>query len=79
MAIAEQLEEFAAFAKQLEQLRGEEISLDEAIKQWQEIDHNELTILKERYASYQAGERGRPAEEVMAELRSKIVAKHGES
>jgi len=77
MAITEQLAEFAEFAKRLEAERGEEVSLDEAMREWQAIDHAELAILRERYASYQAGERGRPVDEMMAELRTKHVAKYG--
>lgn len=77
MAILEQLEAFADFAKRLEEQRGAEVTLDEAMREWQCIDHEEVAILQERIASYEAGERGRPADEVMAELRTKLVAKFG--
>lgn len=69
MAVTEQLEVFNAFARRLEQERGEAISLDEAMQAWQEIDHAEIEVLRERYASFLAGEHGRSVDEFLAERR----------
>lgn len=77
MALGQEIADFTAFAMRLEQERGRGLSLDEAYQQWREIDRREVALLKERLASYDAGERGRPADEVMTELRAKLIARHG--
>ncbi len=77
MAISEQIEDFAAFARLLAEQKGDAITLDDVYQQWKEVDPHEVAILQERLDSYDAGERGRPADESMAELRQRLLAKFG--
>ncbi len=78
MAISEQIANFTAFARLLAEQKGDNISLDDAYQEWKEIDPDEVALLQQRLDSYDAGERGRPAEETMAELRQRLLAKFGE-
>ncbi len=76
MAIQEQNLNFEAFAKCLAEQSGEEISLQDALEMWESIDEDAMAI-QAAINSYEAGERGRPADEAMAELRAKLKQKHG--
>jgi len=77
MAITEQIADFTAFARLLVQQKGGNISLDEVYQQWKEIDPDEVVILHDRLDSYDAGERGLPADESMTELRKRLLTKFG--
>jgi len=77
MAITEQIADFTAFARLVAEQEGDSISLDDVYQQWKEIDPNEVAILQERLDSYDAGERGQPANESMAELRKRLLTKFG--
>lgn len=70
MTATEQIDGFTAFAKQLAQEQGDDFSLENAFRQWQTVDHQEVRILQERMASYEAGEHGRPVSEFLAERRA---------
>lgn len=75
MNINEQINDFSAFAKRLAE-QGEEISVRDALELWESRDED-VQAIQEAINSYEAGERGRPAHEVMAELRAKLKEKHG--
>ena len=77
MAITEQIADFTAFARLLVHQEGENLSLDDVYQQWKEIDPDEVAILQNRLDSYDAGERGQPANESMAELRKRLLTKLG--
>ena len=70
MTATEQIDGFTAFAKQLAAEQGDEFSLEDAFRQWQAVDHQEVEILRERLASVDAGEQGRPVDEFLAERRA---------
>ncbi len=77
MAISEQIADFTAFARLLAEQKGDHISLDDAYQEWKEIDPDEVAILQQRLDSYDAGDRGQPAEGTMVELRKRLLAKFG--
>ncbi len=77
MSITQEIDLFASFAKQIAEQQGQELTLDDAYQQWRAIDQTEIEVLRQRLESYDAGERGRPANEVMDELRLKMSRKYG--
>lgn len=77
MDISQQLADFTAYAQLLANEQGGNLTLDDAYEQWKSIDPQELATLRDRLRSYDAGERGRPASESMADLRNRLLAKYG--
>lgn len=72
MTLSEQLDQFNAFANRLAEQMGNELSIDEVYDKWWS-DHRQsadLAAIREAHAEYQEGKRGRPAKEVLADLRS---------
>ena len=78
MSLPDQIADFTAFALLLADQQGDEVTLDDAFQQWKEVDQSELAVLQSRLRSFDAGERGRPANESLDELRSKLLDKYGE-
>ncbi len=72
MTATQQIENFTAFAKALTQQEGEEISLDEIYSRWWDKQHRDedFAAIQEAVVSYEAGERGRPAEQFLTERRA---------
>ncbi|MEM9185418.1 MAG: hypothetical protein AAGB00_02855 [Planctomycetota bacterium] len=74
MSTADQIDDFAAFAHQAVAAGHEQLSIDELYDRWREqrTRDEDLAAIKAALASYDAGERSRPADEVIAELRAKV-------
>jgi len=70
MTVTEQIDDFTAFAKHLADQQGDEFTLEGAFQQWQSYDPQEVETLRQRLASYDSGERGRPVDEFLAERRA---------
>ena len=70
MTINEQLAEFNAFAHELAQQMGGDLTLDEVYDQWWSDHHRseDLAALKEAHAEYQRGNQGTPASKVLLQL-----------
>ncbi len=70
MSINEQLAQFNAFAHELAQQMGGDLTIDEVYDKWWNDHHQteDLAALKEAHSEYEQGERGRPAAEVLADL-----------
>lgn len=72
MATSEQINDFTAFAKTLSrQEGGESLSINDIYERWWEQQHadEDLAAIQEAATAYENGERGRPAEEVLADFR----------
>ncbi|MEM9352176.1 MAG: hypothetical protein AAGA92_04110 [Planctomycetota bacterium] len=70
MTITEQIEGFTEFARRLAAQHGDQLTLDDIFRQWKEVDPAEIAVLRERLASYDAGERGVPVDEFLAARRA---------
>jgi len=68
MTITEQIDDFSAFAKRLAE-QGEGLSVRDALEIWESRDEDAQAI-QEAIDSYEAGERGTPAREFLAEVRA---------
>lgn len=70
MATLEQFADLANFAANLPEAERTALSVDEIYDRWRaERDfHVEVEALREALEDYQRGERGRPADEVIADL-----------
>lgn len=77
--LQQQIEDFTTFAKQLAEEHGEHLTLDQAFEMWRQVDQAEVDLLRERLASYDAGEKGLPVDEVIAEVRQSIHRAKGTS
>ncbi len=76
MSIADEISDFNAFAKRFVEEQGNpELSLDVVIDRWQALNRQDLSAVREALESYDAGERGVPAEEAMQQLRAKLDKK----
>jgi len=69
MTVTEQIDDFTAFAKRLAQQQGEVFSVRAALDIWEAIG-DDTHAIQEAIDSYEAGERGRPADDFLAERRS---------
>ncbi len=77
MTTNEQIDQFAAFAKQLCQSDdGAALSLDEIYDRWRQeaLGEEDLLAIQASLRDYEQGERGQPAAEVFAEIRAKRSA-----
>ncbi|MEM6654541.1 MAG: hypothetical protein AAF596_01935 [Planctomycetota bacterium] len=70
MSLTEEIDGFAEFARSLAEQQNGELTLDDAYQKWKAIDPQEIEVLTERLASYNAGERGRPVADFLAEARA---------
>lgn len=73
----DELEAFQAFLTEKLKNGGPRPSPEEAVDEWrelhpEEIDEEEVAAIQEALDDMAAGDRGRPADEVMAELRAKF-------
>ena len=68
--------DFDAFIRHLAAQPGEAISVQEALRMWDSREADAAAI-QQAIDSYEAGERGRPAEQVMAELKAKLQKQYG--
>ncbi|MEO0529067.1 MAG: hypothetical protein AAF266_00680 [Planctomycetota bacterium] len=75
MTIDDQIADFTAFAKNLAQQQGDGLSLDEVYQRWKGVDPAEATILKDRFAAFQAEGPGQPVDEFLKERRAARDAK----
>jgi len=79
MAITEQIADFTAFAQRLADERdSEDLTLEAIIDEWQALNKKDVAAIREAIESYEAGERGIPAEEAMQQLRARVQDKFGE-
>lgn len=76
MTLSEQLDQFNAFAHRLVQQLGDELTIDEVYGKWWSDHHQseDLAAIKEAHAQYEAGERGRPVEQILADWRARREA-----
>ena len=76
MATIDQIEEFSRFAKLLSEKEGKELPLDVIFDRWHEeaFRNDDLRRLQASVRDYENGERGQPAEEVLAEFRVERTA-----
>ena len=76
MATTDQIDEFSRFAKQLSEQEGKEIPLDIIFDRWHEEAFRDKDLLRIQASvrDYENGERGQPAEEVLAEFRNERAA-----
>lgn len=78
MAIDQQIAEFNAFAQRLAEERGDQdLTLDTIIDEWQALNQEDVAAIREAAESYQAGERGIPAEKANQQLRDRVRGKFG--
>jgi len=72
MATSEQIDAFSRFAKLLSEQQGDELPLDAIFDRWHEEAHRDEDLLRIQASmrDYERGERGQPAEEVLAEFRA---------
>lgn len=72
MTASEQIHSFTTFALALTKQEGEHLSLDEIYQRWWQENHagDDLVAIQEAVDSFEAGERGRPADEFLAEQRA---------
>ena len=72
MATIEPIDEFTRFAKQLVEKEGTELPLDAIFDRWQEEAFRDEDLLRIQASvnDYDKGERGQPANEVLAEFRA---------
>lgn len=72
MTASEQINAFNEFAKTVIAQEGEQLSLEEIQDRWWEKQHQDedLAAIQVAVDSYEAGERGRPADEFLAERRA---------
>jgi hypothetical protein len=74
----DELTAFQAFLTERLQTSGPKPSPEEAVDEWRELhpdpemDEEEVAAIQEAIDDMNAGDKGRPADEVMAELRSKL-------
>ncbi len=76
MATIDQIEDFSRFAKQLSEKEGKELPLDVIFDRWHEeaFRDEDLLMIQASVRDYENGERGQPAEEVLAEFRAERTA-----
>lgn len=76
MTATQQIESFTAFAKAITEQEGENISLDEIYDRWREQHHrdDDLAAIQQAHSDYENGDRGRPAEDVLADFRRERTA-----
>jgi len=76
MAITEQLAEFNAFATQLAEQEGEDLTIEQVYDRWWETQHRdeEVAAIAKAHQDYLNGDRGEPAEQVIAEFRAERAA-----
>lgn len=72
MTTSEQIQQFTNFALALTKAEGEHLALDEIFERWWVERHrdDDLAAIQQAVDSYKAGERGRPAEDFLAEQRA---------
>jgi len=72
MATIEQIDEFTRFAKQLVEKEGSELPLNAIFDRWHEeaFRDEDLLRIQSSVNDYEKGERGQPANEVLAEFRA---------
>ncbi len=72
MAITEQLAQFNAFATKLAEQEGDDLTIEQVYDRWWENQHRdgEAAAIHEAHEAYETGDRGEPAEQVIAEFRT---------
>ncbi|TWT88629.1 hypothetical protein Mal64_21150 [Pseudobythopirellula maris] len=77
--IDEQIEEFSRFVKQVPERERACLSLDELYQRWREesIAREDLAAIQQAVTDFENGDRGQPADQAMAKLRSDLAAKFG--
>lgn len=78
MATIEQFAELTLYVATLPEEERKTLSVDEIYDRWraESSQQEDIEAIREAITDYENGDRGRPAEEVMAELRSELNAKH---
>ncbi len=76
MTTLEQIEQFSLFAKQLVEKEGAELPLDVIFDRWHEeaFQVEDLLRIQAAVQDYENGNRGQPADVVLAEFRSERAA-----
>ncbi|MCA9239426.1 MAG: hypothetical protein KDA37_04470 [Planctomycetales bacterium] len=69
MTFTEQINDFTAFAKKLAEDQGEGFSVRAALDLWESRD-SDARAIQQAIDSYEADERGRPADDFLAERRA---------
>jgi len=73
MTTIEQLNDFSRFAKQVVEQEGKDLPLDVIFDRWHRVAFAEedLQRIQASASDYEAGERGRPVDDVLSELKAK--------
>ncbi len=76
MTTLEQIEQFSLFAKQLVEKEGAEVPLEVIFDRWHEEALQDVDLIRIQAAvqDYENGERGQPADVVLAEFRAERAA-----
>ena len=73
MTTIEQLNDFSRFAKQVVEQEGKELPLDVIFDRWhrEAFAAEDLQRIQASVSDFESGERGRPADEVLSEFKTK--------
>lgn len=76
MASIEQIQDFNRFVEQLPDAEREHLSMDEIYDRWRQLAFadEDVAAVRKSLDDFEAGERGEPAEDVLAEFRAKRAA-----